>query len=594
MQKKFYVTTTLPYVNADPHIGFAMEIIRADTLGRYHRLLGEEVIFNTGTDEHGQKIFQKAEEEKISPQEYCDRHVKNYRKLKVALGLSYTNFIRTTDSHHLKAAQEFWKRCHKDIYKAKYQIKYCIGCELEKTESELVDNRCPIHPNLPLEIREEDNYFFKFSKYQKPLLELYQSKPDFVVPGFRQAEITNFVKKGLNDFSISRLKEKMPWGIDVPGDPGQVMYVWFDALINYISTLGWPEDEKNFKQFWPGVQIAGKDNLRQQSAMWQAMLLSAGLPPSKQIYIEGFITAGGQKISKSLGNVIDPLDLVKRYGTDPLRYYLLREIPAYDDGDFSISRFKELYNADLANGLGNLVSRVAKLCEKSGFDFNKKANLSFDKYVIKLLNGYRFGDALARIWEHIHATDKIINEQKPWEQKGETLRKSLQALATEIQQIAFNLKPFLPQTAEKIENQFEGPKIKSENPLFPRLEAAALTQKPHIQKGKIVIGKIVELAPHPNADKLKVAKVDIGLPILLTIVCGAPNIKKGQVVPVALSGSEINQPNGKNIKVKRGNLRGIRSEAVICSKLEAGTGKEYEEIWVLNNEEEKNLGRVLS
>lgn len=478
MKKKFYITTTLPYVNADPHIGFAMELTRADALARYHRLLGEEVLFNTGVDEHGQKIYQKALENQPDPQQYVNQCAEKYRHLKEPLNVSYTHFIRTTDPHHIQAAQEFWRRCDKngDIYKAQYQIKYCVGCELEKTDSELVDGRCPIHPNQELQINNEENYFFRWSKYQKPLLDLYRKNPDFVVPRFRLDEITKFVRSGLKDFSISRLKTKMPWGIDVPGDPEQVMYVWFDALINYISVLGWPEDEKNFNQFWPGVQIAGKDNLRQQSAMWQAMLLAAGLPPSKQIYIEGFITANGQKISKSLGNVVNPLALVKQYGTDPLRYYLLREIPAFSDGDFSESRFVELYNADLANGLGNLVARVAKLCEKSGFDFGKKTNLSLDNYVIKHLDAYRFGDALARIWEHVHAADKIINEQKPWTQNGETLKKSLQALVIEIQQIAFNLRPFLPQTAAKIEDQFRGPRIKSAKPLFPRLEETALGQ----------------------------------------------------------------------------------------------------------------------
>jgi len=468
MDKKFYLTTTLPYVNADPHIGFAMEIIRADTIARFHRLLGEEVVFNTGTDEHGQKIYQKAKEQGISPQAYCDEHAKNYERLKGSLNISYTNFIRTTDPHHIKAAQEFWKKCAKDIYKAKYQIKYCVGCELEKTESELVDGCCPIHPNLPLETREEENYFFRFSKFQEPLLKLYQERPDFVVPSFRQEEITKFVKTGLKDFSISRLKEKMPWGIDVPGDPQQVMYVWFDALINYISTLGWPEDEKTFNEFWPGVQIAGKDNLRQQSAMWQAMLMSAGLPPSKQIYIEGFITSGGQKMSKSLGNVIDPFELTEKYGIDPVRYYLLREIPSYDDGDFSLSRFKELYNADLANSLGNLVARAAKLCEKSNQPI-KRNHYEISAPVKTALEKYKFDEALKDIFLHIDRANQTISQTQPWAQEGEELAKSLEAIISFIDYLVPNLQPFMPGTAEKILEQFKGPKIKAGSPLFPRI-----------------------------------------------------------------------------------------------------------------------------
>lgn len=472
MAKKFYITTTLPYVNAYPHIGFAMEIIRADTIARYHRLLGENVIFNTGVDEHGLKIFQKAVEEKKSPQEYCDEKVVKYLDLKKSLNLNFTNFIRTTDKFHHLAAQEFWIRCFKngDIYKAKYPIKYCVGCELEKTDSELENGRCPIHPNRQIEIINEENYFFRFSKYQKSLLDLYRKRPDFVLPKFRLEEISKFVRAGLKDFSISRLKKKMPWGVPVPSDPSQVMYVWFDALVNYISTLGWPKNENKFKEFWPGIQIAGKDNLRQQSAMWQAMLMSAGLSSSKQIYIEGFINLGGQKMSKSLGNVVDPFQLVNEYGTDAVRYYLLREIPAYSDGGFSISRFKEIYNADLANGLGNLVARVAKLGENSGLNFKNKKELVFEKSAVKSLNEYRFDEALAKIWKIISQADKTIDETKPWELKGKALEENLQKLVFEIQKIAFNLKPFLPETAEKIAKQFAGPKIKSEKSLFPRLD----------------------------------------------------------------------------------------------------------------------------
>jgi len=470
MNRKFYITTTLPYVNAEPHIGFAFEIIQADAIARYHELLGDEVVFNFGTDEHGQKIYQKALEEGKDPQKYCDEYAAKFDALKKALNLNYTNFIRTTNSAHIKAAQEFWKLCVKndDIYKKFYKIKYCVGCELEKTESELVDGKCPLHSNRDLEIIEEENYFFKFSKYQKPLLDFYKKNPDFVIPESKFNEIKTFVKSGLQDFSISRLKSKMPWGIDIPDDPEQIMYVWFDALINYISTLGWPEDEKKFKDFWPGVQVAGKDNLRQQSAIWQAMLLSAKLSSSKQIFIHGFLTVNGQKISKSLGNVINPIELVKKYGTDPVRYFLLAKVHPFEDSDFTIEKFEKAYNADLANGLGNLVSRVAKLCETSGFGFLKNPLLFYEE-TEKNLKEYRFDNALKFLWEVIGKTDNLIDKEKPWKLKDKKLKEVLKDLVQNIRLIAHNLKPFLPETADAIEKQFAGPKIKVKAPLFPRL-----------------------------------------------------------------------------------------------------------------------------
>ena len=475
MANKYYITTTLPYVNAEPHIGFALEIIQADAIARFHKeILKEEVFFNFGTDEHGQKIYQKALEAKIDPKKYCDEYAAKFDALKKALNLSYTNFIRTTDPKHIEAAQEFWKLCDKagDIYKKSYKTKYCVGCELEKTDSELTDGKCPLHPNAELEIIEEENYFFKFSKYQKPLLEFYEKNPDFVIPSSKFNEIKSFVKEGLQDFSISRLASKMPWGIPVPGDDKQVMYVWFDALINYISTLGWPKDLKNYEDLWPGVQVAGKDNLRQQTAIWQAMLASAGLPFSKQVFIHGFITVDGQKISKSLGNTINPIEVAEKFGTDALRYYLLAKINPYDDSDFTFKQFEETYNGELANGIGNLVSRVAKLCENSGFEFPYDISIYhiLDKKIESALNEYRFDEAVKIIWEEISQTDKFINEEEPWTLKGDELKKVLIYLVDHIRSIVHNLRPFLPETAQKIEKQFKSPKIVADAPLFPRLK----------------------------------------------------------------------------------------------------------------------------
>ncbi len=468
MTKKFYITTTAPYVNADPHIGFALEIIQADAIARFKRLQGYDVAFGFGTDEHGLKIYQKALEQKKDPLKYCDEYAKKFDDLKKMLNLSVTHFIRTTNPTHVQAAQEFWNRCFKngDIYKKNYKTKYCVGCELEKTDSELVENKCPVHPKLNVEIIEEENYFFRFSKYQKKLLQLYRGQADFVLPSFRLKEIEDFVDKGLDDFSVSRLKKKMPWGIDVPGDDDHVMYVWFDALVFYISTLGWPKDEKNFNDFWPVVQVAGKDNLRQQSAIWQAMLMSAKLPNSKQIFIHGFITSDGQKMSKSLGNVVNPFELINKYGIDAVRYYLLREIPPAGDGDYSEKRMNEVYSSDLANELGNLVMRITTLAEKDRLDIPSYA-LQTMHYEL-LFNNFEFNLILENIWKRIKTLNKQVDDFAPWKKTSQERKEFLIRSLNEINQVGYDLQPFLPETAEKILKATMG-KITKIIPLFPRL-----------------------------------------------------------------------------------------------------------------------------
>lgn len=472
-QKSYYISTTLPYVNADPHIGFSTEILRADLLARYYRELGYDVCFNTGTDEHGLKIHRKAKEQKRDPQDYCDEYATKFDQLKKVLNLSYDKFIRTTDKHHKKAAQHFWNLCKQndDIYKKTYQVKYCVGCELEKTDSELDNGKCPLHPNQEIELINEENYFFKFSKYQDKLLKLYNDNPDFVLPDYRQKEIKTFVENGLQDFSISRLKSKMPWGIEVPDDPDHVMYVWFDALINYISTLGWPEDKAGeFKKYWPFTQVAGKDNLRQQTAMWQAMLMSAGIANSKQVLVFGFITSNGQKMSKSLGNVVNPIDLVKKYGTDPVRYYTFADFNTFDDNDFSDEKFIKRYNSDLANGLGNLVQRVSKLCERNLIKTeNSSLNNQLNKKVSEHIEKFEFHIALEHIWKMIQDADKLIDEKKPWTLQGADVHAVLMPLIHHIKIIAINLKPFMPETSEKILNIFDGEIKAPSKPLFPRL-----------------------------------------------------------------------------------------------------------------------------
>jgi methionyl-tRNA synthetase len=471
MGNKFYITTTLPYVNAEPHIGFAMEIIEADVQARFNRQLGKEVFFNTGTDEHGLKIYRKAEELGISAQAYVDQQAQNFKNLKESLNISFDKFIRTTDEDHVRAAQEFWKKCEAngDIYKKMYKVKYCVGCELEKTESELVDGKCPIHPNMEIEVIEEENYFFRFSKYQQPLLDLYEKNPEFVLPKKRMNEIRSFVERGLEDFSISRLKEKMPWGIEVPGAPEHTMYVWFDALVNYVSAIGWPEDMEKFQAWWPVVQLAGKDNLRQQAAMWQSMLLSAGIENSRQIFINGFINVDGQKMSKSLGNVISPFEMVERFGIDGTRYLLLSYGNFGEDMDVNWEKFTEKYNADLANGLGNLVSRVVKLSGQL-LGVTSPIKTELEEKFRGLINNMELGRSLDYIWDVIREDNKFVEENKPWElaktdkQKFEEV---MGKLIRDLYLIAELVSPFMPETAEKIRTALE---TKETQILFQRIK----------------------------------------------------------------------------------------------------------------------------
>lgn len=477
MSKNFYLTTTLPYVNAEPHIGFAFELVVADIIARYRKIQGDEIFFNTGTDEHGLKIFRKAQEEGKDAQAYVDEFASKFKELKHTLGLSDTlHFIRTTDAAHKKAAQELWRRCaaEGDIEKRKYKGLYCVGDEAFIKDSELVDGKCPNHPTMePIEI-EEENYFFLLSKYEKKLL-AYLEQDGVVLPEWRRQEAIQFVKRGLEDFSISRVKEKMPWGVPVPGDDSQVMYVWFDALTNYISTLGWPEDkEGNFSKFWregETVQLAGKDQVRFQSIMWQAMLMSAGLPATKKVVYHGFITSGGQKMSKSLGNVIDPLALVEEYGTDAVRYFLARHIHPFDDSDFTMERFKETYNADLANGVGNLASRIMQLAEKNLPAPVKVDFTPYPREFAAALSAFKVNEAIEYIGARIQELDQKINKTEPFKVVKTDLeqgKKIIEELVRELAAIDLMLEPIVPETSKKIIEAIMANK-KPEN-LFPRKE----------------------------------------------------------------------------------------------------------------------------
>lgn len=481
MSKKFYITTTLPYVNSDPHIGFAMEIIRADAISRYKGLMEYEVFFNTGTDEHGAKIYENACKQNMLPQEYVNGYAAKFQELTKSLNIKDVHFIRTTESKHISAAKEMWKRCFDNgyIYKKIYQTKYCVGCELNKTDSELDNGKCPIHPNRDIELLDEENYFFKFSEFQKPLLTFYEANPDFVIPDFRFNEIKSFIERGLEDFSISRLKEKMPWGIPVPGDDDHVMYVWFDALTSYISTLGFGTDEKEFN-FWKEgspVQYCGKDNLRQQSAMWQAMLMASGLPNSKHIIINGFITGSdGQKMSKSLGNVISPFDIldiykeVTDYPEDVLRFVLLNDLSSFEDGGISLDTIKASYQANLQNGIGNLTSRIMKMATTHLTEGLRLDPVDFPSEYLDAFESFDVKRAIEYVMKEVKELDGYIQHTEPFkvikidEIKGKEIIKEM---TLRLYFIARLLQPFLPKTSDTITSCIKNHTM-PEKPLFNR------------------------------------------------------------------------------------------------------------------------------
>ncbi len=486
-KKVQYITTTLPYVNAQLHMGHALEFIRADIIARAKLLQGFDVYFNTGTDEHGMKIFEKAKEKGIEPQAFVDQSFEEFKNSVHIFGMiDDVHFIRTTDARHEKIAQDFWMRCFDGgyIYKKTYQAKYCVGCEEEKTDSDLVDGQCPEHPGKQLELIDEENYFFKYSVFQQKLLDLYEANPNFVVPDFRFNEIKSFVARGLEDFSISRLKTKMPWGIIVPNDSDHVMYVWFDALVNYISTLADDGIEtvdalvksEKFQKYWLGgnpIQYCGKGNLRFQSAMWQAMLMAAGVPNSKQIIINGYITAdGGVKMSKTLGNVVNPSDIVAEYGTDALRLFLAKEVGNFEDSPFTIDRFKAAYNAHLANGLGNLASRILALSEKYLDACPSIPEQSIPQEFFDRLNAFDIAGATNFVWEAAQSLDKKIQSTEPFKlvkidlEAGKTL---ISELVIELYTIARMLNPLMPETNAKLKALIKESK-KPETPLFLRKE----------------------------------------------------------------------------------------------------------------------------
>lgn len=479
---KFYITTSIAYTNAPPHIGYALELVQADVVARYDRLLGKNVLFLTGTDEHGIKIERTAEKAGKTPKEFVDELSGKFRELAENLNISNDAFIRTTDKNHHSVVEKVWNELKEkgDIEKRKYKGFYCVGCEAFLQEKSLVEGKCPIHQREP-EAIEEENYFFKLSKYSKQIKEVLEKNLVQIIPEKRKNEILTFVSEGLEDVSFSRPRDKLNWGIPVPRDDSQVIYVWADALVNYISALGYPKGEK-FKEFWPAdVHFVGKDILRFHSTIWLGMLLSLGLELPKSIFVHGFITSGGQKMSKSLGNVINPFDLVSKYGTDPVRYFLLSELPSTEDGDFSVEKFESRYNSDLAKGIGNLSSRIIQLSKLAGLEpelIKEIKSPELKREVEKarenckaFLNEFKFNEALGSIWDVIHFCDKLIEKEKPWsfntaQDKEKSIRviSDLLIVVSELSQL---LSVFLPETSLKIEKQIQS---KEGTPLFPRIK----------------------------------------------------------------------------------------------------------------------------
>ena len=471
-KKAKYITTTLPYVNDEPHIGHALEFIQADTLARYWRLMGHEVFFNTGTDEHGQKIAQKADTEGTDRQAYVDFFAERFKTLKDTLNLSNDAFIRTSSDAHKKAAQELWKRCDAkgDIYKKSYTGWYCVGCELFYTEKELDENNCCLIHKKPAEQVEEENYFFKLSKYADALVQYYR-RENSIVPEWQQRWAIDFVQGGLEDLSISRQKSRMDWGVPVPGDDEHVMYVWFDALTNYISTLGWPNEGGNFEKFWlegETLQLAGKDQVRFQSIIWQAMLMSADIKPTDSVYYHGFINSGGQKMSKSLGNVISPYALVEKYGAEATRYILLRHVHPFDDSDLTWGKMDEWYTANLVNGLGNVTARIMKMSETH---LEPEDFPLLDPATLDVPDMISFQPAMDHIWSLIQRLDERITETEPFKliKTDEAAAKLIIGeLRLELLHIGRLLLPSMPETSAIIRAAVRANK-KPEN-LFSRLE----------------------------------------------------------------------------------------------------------------------------
>lgn len=468
--KKFFITTPIYYINDIPHIGHTCSTVAADIVARFHRAKEEDVFFLTGTDEHGQKVAESAIKANLSPKEYCDSIAPRFEEAWKALNISNDFFIRTTDSRHEEVVKTFLQKIYDkgDVYKAKYEGWYCVGCEKFLTESELVDKHCSLHPPEKTVFKSEENWFFKLSKYIPKIIDLIENeKTNFIFPEGKKLEILSKLKKEeIRDISISR--ENVEWGIPTPWDSKQTVYVWFDALINYYSATQFVEGKKDF---WPAsVHLLAKDILWFHTVIWQAMLLSADLPLPTKTFTHSFYLIDGQKMSKSLGNVISPSQLIETFGVDGARYLIARSFPGENDSDVGIERFKEKYNADLANNLGNLVSRVAKLAEGQNSEVE---NYSFDEEFENLIEKFDFNQAIGLVFDKwIDSSNLKLNQTTPWklEKDNKDRIEVLNECIKNILKVAFHLQIFMPEVARKIENCFKNEVKPLEESLFPRIK----------------------------------------------------------------------------------------------------------------------------
>ena len=514
--KNFYITTAIPYVNAQPHLGHCLEYCQADVLARYYRIRGKKVFFLTGSDENSLKNVQSAEKASLGVKAFVDKQVEAFIKILQDLEISNDDFIRTTEKRHILGAQKLWQACQRDIYKKKYKGLYCVGCEEFKKEKDLKNGKCPEHPNQKLEIIEEENYFFALSKYEKTLYQILKNDEYQIFPKERKKEALSFINQGLEDFSISRsYKRAKGWGIPVPGDEAQIMYVWFDALANYLTGVGYGWDEKKFQENWPAdIHIVGKGILKFHAIYWPAMLLSAGLPLPRKLFVHSYLTVGGQKMSKSLGNVIEPQSLINTYSEEVLRYFLLACLPSSKDGDFSENLLKERYNNDLADGIGNLVSRTLTMLEKyyngkipfinlNDFDFIppqlgiKNFRIFFEEIwpvYFEYLENFSFDKAFDIINKIVQISNRYIDFAKPWELFKINRKKELDAvlynLVGALRSISVLVYPFMPQTANLIRIQFGFKKINEKKFNFEKEMEWNQKYNNKIQKNKILFPKI--------------------------------------------------------------------------------------------------------
>lgn len=567
-KQTYYITTPLYYVNGNPHIGSAYTTIVADVLARYKRKAGYDVFYLTGTDEHGQKIYESAVKNgrENDVQGFVDDVANDFKKVWRDLDISYDYFIRTTDKQHEESVKKLWQKMYDkgDIYKGRYTGWYCVSCERYFTEKELEErNRCP---DCGKETKwvEEENYFFKLSKYQNKLIELYENREDFVEPDFRKNEMFSRLKgEDLQDLSISRKKESLPWGIELPFDENHVLYVWVDALLNYITALGYPEDKDNkFEKYWPAdVHFIGKEINWFHSVIWPAVLMAADIEPPKKVFAHGWLTVNGDKISKSKGNVVDPVAIAEKYSIDILKYYLLRDIKFGRDGDFSYDKLEQRINSDLANDLGNLLNRTLQMIVQYFGGEIKKPKGGISKYdknlkqkaenlyseVDKLVNEFNFTDVLEKIWSFIRRTNKYIDQTEPWihgrEKNNERLSRILYNLSESLRIIAVIISPFMENTSIKIlsqlglnpekilENGFEelewgklkpGVKVEKKDILFPRIETKDKNKKEkknmkennvinikEFSKVELRVASVLDVEEIEGADKLYKLRIDL-------------------------------------------------------------------------------------